>query len=124
MSGCLWFRYSTEPTTGPKFWLDLLDLPDLDRARWRDPGDSVRRRMRLTGRIADIHMTLVLRPPSLARPPCPSGGTAGGVVAEGDPELEPQRFRRMLGSGFGDRSGVPQGDSRLSEEGDAKRMKR
>lgn len=52
-----------------------MDIPDLDRARWRDPGDSVRLRMRLAGRIADLHMTLVeLRPPALARRPCPSEG--------------------------------------------------
>ena len=42
VSGGVGFRYITEPTNWPKFWLDLMDIPDLDRARWRDPGDSVR----------------------------------------------------------------------------------
>ena len=27
------FRYITEPTNWPKFWPDLMDIPDLDRAR-------------------------------------------------------------------------------------------
>lgn len=42
VSGGVGFRYITEPTNWPKFWLDLMDIPDLDRARWRHPGDSVR----------------------------------------------------------------------------------
>jgi Polyketide cyclase / dehydrase and lipid transport len=62
------FQYITEPTNWPKFWPDLVDIPDLDRARWRDPGDSVRLRMRLAGRIADLRMTLdELSPPALVR---------------------------------------------------------
>ena len=121
MSGGVGFRYITQPTNWPKFWLDLMDIPDLDRARWRHPGDSVRLRMRLAGRIADLHMTLVeLRPPA----PCPSGGTAGGVVAEGDPVLEPHGSDACWGQVLGTGPGFLRETRRLSEEGDAKRMNR
>ena len=83
VSGDVGFRYITEPTNWPKFWLDLMDIPDRDRAGWRDPGDSVRLRMRLAGPIADLHMNLVscaLRR-SLAR----------RVLQEGRPEASSPR---------------------------------
>ncbi len=52
------FDYITEPTNWPSFWPDLVDIPDLDRTRWKTPGDTARLRMRLAGRITDLHMTL------------------------------------------------------------------
>jgi len=86
------FQYITEPTNWPKFWPDLVDIPDLDRARWRDPGDSVRLRMRLAGRIADLRMTLdELSPPALVR---------YHTVQQGMPEAAHERYFEPAAGGF------------------------
>lgn len=62
------FDFITNPTNWPSFWPDLVDIPDLGRARWREPGDTVRLRMRLAGRVTDLHMTLdQLSRPALVR---------------------------------------------------------
>jgi uncharacterized protein YndB with AHSA1/START domain len=52
------FDYITDPTNWPQFWPDLVDIPDLGRAKWQEPGDTMRLRMRLAGRLTDVHMTL------------------------------------------------------------------
>jgi hypothetical protein len=52
------FDYITDPANWPRFWADLVDIPDLGRARWQEPGDSMRLRMRLAGRLTDLHMNL------------------------------------------------------------------
>ena len=52
------FDYITDPTNWPSFWPDLVDIPDLDGTSWKTPGDTARLRMRLAGRITDLHMTL------------------------------------------------------------------
>ena len=52
------FDYITDPANWPQFWADLVDIPDLGRARWQQPGDTMRLRMRLAGRLTDVHMTL------------------------------------------------------------------
>ena len=62
------FDYITEPTNWPQFWPDLVDIPDLGGARWKEPGDTMRLRMRLAGRLTDVHMTLDhLERPELVR---------------------------------------------------------
>ena len=52
------FDYITDPANWPQFWADLVDIPDLRRSRWQQPGDTMRLRMRLAGRLTDVHMTL------------------------------------------------------------------
>jgi hypothetical protein len=52
------FDYITDPTNWPQFWPDLVEIPDLGHARWQQPGDTMRLRMRLAGRLTDVHMTL------------------------------------------------------------------
>ena len=52
------FDYITDPANRPQFWADLVDIPDLGGARWQQPGDTMRLRMRLAGRLTDVHMTL------------------------------------------------------------------
>jgi hypothetical protein len=52
------FDYITDPANWPQFWPDLVDIPDLGRARWEQPGDTMRLRMRLAGRLTEVHMTL------------------------------------------------------------------
>ena len=62
------FDYITDPTNWPQFWPDLVDIPDLGRAKWQQPGDTMRLRMRLAGRLTDLHMTLdQLDRPALVR---------------------------------------------------------
>jgi hypothetical protein len=62
------FDYITKPVNWPDFWPNLVEIPDLDRMRWHEPGDTARLRMRLAGRITELHMTLdELRRPSLVR---------------------------------------------------------
>jgi hypothetical protein len=62
------FDYITDPANWPQFWPDLVDIPDLGRARWEQPGDTMRLRMRLAGRLTDLHMTLdQLDRPTLVR---------------------------------------------------------
>ena len=52
------FDYITDPTNWPGFWPDLVDIPDLDRTRWKSPGDTAQLRMRLAGKITELNMTL------------------------------------------------------------------
>jgi hypothetical protein len=52
------FDYITDPTNWPQFWPDLVDIPGLGRARWQKRGDTMRLRMRLAGRLTELHMTL------------------------------------------------------------------
>ena len=62
------FDYVTKPANWPEFWPDLVDIPDLDRTTWQKPGDTARLRMRLAGRMTELHMTLdELRRPALVR---------------------------------------------------------
>ena len=62
------FDYITDPVNWPQFWPDLVDIPDLGRARWQQPGDTMRLRMRLAGRLTELHMTLEqLERPALVR---------------------------------------------------------
>jgi uncharacterized protein YndB with AHSA1/START domain len=58
------FDYITNPANWPRFWPDLVDIPGLERARWEQPGDTMRLRMRLAGRLVELEMTLdeVIRP--------------------------------------------------------------
>ncbi len=58
------FDYITDPTNWPQFWADLVDIPRLDRATWQKPGDTMRLRMRLAGRVTELQMTLT----ELSRP--------------------------------------------------------
>jgi hypothetical protein len=52
------FDYITDPHNWPEYWPDLVAVHDLERARWREPGDTMRLRMRLAGRETDLTMTL------------------------------------------------------------------
>ena len=62
------FDYITDPTNWPQFWPDLVDIPDLGRAKWEQPGDTMRLRMRLAGRVTELQMTLdQLDRPALVR---------------------------------------------------------
>jgi hypothetical protein len=62
------FDYITKPTNWPEFWPDLVDIPDLERTRWEEPGDTARLQMRLAGRLTELHMTLdELSRPALVR---------------------------------------------------------
>lgn len=62
------FDYITDPGNWPQFWAGLVDIPDLGRARWQEPGDTMRLRMRIAGRVTDLHMTLdQLSRPALVR---------------------------------------------------------
>jgi hypothetical protein len=62
------FDYITDPVNWPRFWPDLVDIPDLGRATWEKPGDTMRLRMRLAGRLTDLSMTLdQLDRPALVR---------------------------------------------------------
>jgi hypothetical protein len=58
------FDYVTKPANWPEFWPDLVDIPDLEQTRWQEPGDTARLRMKLAGRLTELHMTLdeVIRP--------------------------------------------------------------
>lgn len=62
------FDYVTAPANWPEFWPDIVDVPDLEQTRWREPGDTARLRMRLAGRTTELHMTLdELQRPALVR---------------------------------------------------------
>ena len=60
------FAYITDPRNWPEYWPDLVAVVDPEQARWREPGDTMRLRMRLLGRQTDLVMTLQhLEPPAL-----------------------------------------------------------
>jgi hypothetical protein len=52
------FEYITDPRNWPGYWPDLVAVADPDQARWREPGDTIRLRMRLLGRPTELLMTL------------------------------------------------------------------
>jgi uncharacterized protein YndB with AHSA1/START domain len=52
------FDYITDPANWANFWPGLVGIPDLERSRWQEPGDTMRLRMRLAGRLTDLHMAL------------------------------------------------------------------
>jgi hypothetical protein len=62
------FDYITKPPNWPEFWPDLVEIPELERTRWQEPGDTARLQMRLAGRATELHMTLDERSrPALVR---------------------------------------------------------
>ena len=58
------FDYITKPANWLEFWSDIVDIPELEQTRWQEAGDTARLRMRLAGRVTELHMTLdeVARP--------------------------------------------------------------
>jgi polyketide cyclase/dehydrase/lipid transport protein len=86
------FDYITDPTNWPQFWPDLVDIPDLDRAKWQEPGDTMRLRMRLAGRLTDLHMTL----DQLDRPALVLYHTA----QQGLPDATHERYFEPAAGGF------------------------
>ena len=52
------FAYVTDTRNWPAYWPDLLGIADAEGARWQQPGDEMRLRMRLNGRPVDLHLTL------------------------------------------------------------------
>jgi hypothetical protein len=86
------FDYITKPANWPEFWPDLVDIPDLEQTRWQEPGDTARLRMRLAGRITELHMTLdEVRRPALVR----YHSTQQGV-----PDAEHERHFEPAAGGF------------------------
>ena len=86
------FDYITNPRNWPEFWPDLVDIPDLGRARWQKPGDTMRLRMRLAGRLTDVHMTLdQLERPALVR---------YHTTQQGMPNATHQRYFEPAAGGF------------------------
>jgi hypothetical protein len=86
------FDYITDPTNWPQFWPDLVDIPDLGRAKWQNPGDTMRLRMRLAGRLTDVHMTL----DQLDRPALVHYHTA----QQGMPDATHERYFEPAAGGF------------------------
>jgi hypothetical protein len=86
------FDYITKPANWPEFWPDLVEIPDLEQTRWQEPGDTARLRMRLAGRLTELHMTLEeLRRPALVR----YHSTQQGV-----PDAEHERHFEPAAGGF------------------------
>jgi hypothetical protein len=86
------FDYITKPTNWSEFWPDLVEIPDLEQTRWQEPGDTARLRMRLAGRLTELHMTLdELRRPALVR----YHSTQQGV-----PDAEHERHFEPAAGGF------------------------
>jgi hypothetical protein len=86
------FDYITKPVNWPEFWPDLVDIPDLERTRWRESGDTARLQMRLAGRLTELHMTLdELTRPALVR----YHSTQAGV-----PDAEHERHFEPAAGGF------------------------
>jgi Polyketide cyclase / dehydrase and lipid transport len=86
------FDYITDPTNWPQFWADLVEIPDLGRARWQEPGDTMWLRMRLAGRLTDLHMTLdELSRPTLVR---------YHTVQQGMPDTAHERYFEPADGGF------------------------
>jgi uncharacterized protein YndB with AHSA1/START domain len=60
------FAYITDPRNWPEYWPDLVAVVEPEQARWREPGDTMRLRMRLLGQQTNLVMTLQhVEPPSL-----------------------------------------------------------
>ena len=86
------FDYITKPANWPEFWPDLVEIPDLEQTRWQEPGDTARLRMRLAGRLTELHMTLdELKRPALVR----YHSTQQGV-----PDAEHERHFEPAAGGF------------------------
>jgi hypothetical protein len=86
------FDYITKPANWPEFWPDLVDIPDLDQTRWQEPGDTARLRMRLAGRLTELHMTLdEVRRPALVR---------YHSAQQGVPDAEHERHFEPAAGGF------------------------
>lgn len=86
------FDYITDPTNWPRFWADLVEIPDLDRASWQKPGDTMRLRMRLAGRLTELHLTLdQLSRPALVR---------YHTVQQGMPDAAHERYFEPVPEGF------------------------
>jgi uncharacterized protein YndB with AHSA1/START domain len=100
------FDYVTDPENWPDFWPDLVEIPDEEQARWQQHGDTMRLRMRLAGRLTELHMTL----DDLSRPALVRYHT----VQQGMPEASHERhfepaaegFRYRLVVSFAPRAGV------------------
>ena len=88
------FDYITDPANWPRFWAGLVDIPDLGRrrARWQEPGDTMRLRMRLAGRLTDLHMTL----DRLSRPALVLYHT----TQQGMPDATHERYFEPAAEGF------------------------
>ena len=86
------FDYITKPTNWPEFWPDLVEIPDLEQTRWREPGDTARLRMKLAGRLTELHMTLdELTRPALVR---------YHRTQQGVPDAAHERHFQPAGEGF------------------------
>ena len=86
------FDYITDPHNWPDYWPNLVSVADLDRARWQQPGDTMRVRMRLAGRKVDLRMTLDrFRAPSLV---------TYHTVQRGLPDAVHERHFEPAGDGF------------------------
>ena len=51
------FDYITDPHNWHEYWPDLVGVADVD-APWGEPGDRMRLRMRLNGRLVELNLTL------------------------------------------------------------------
>ena len=86
------FDYITDPANWPQFWPDLVDIPDLGQATWQKPGDTIRLRMRLAGRLTELHMTLdQLERPALVR---------YHTAQKGIPDAKHERYFEPAAAGF------------------------
>jgi Polyketide cyclase / dehydrase and lipid transport len=86
------FAYITDPRNRPDYWPDLVAVEDPGQSRWRDPGDTMRLRMRLLGRETTLLMTLDrLEPGSLV---------TYGSVQPGLPDARHERHFEPSAGGF------------------------
>jgi uncharacterized protein YndB with AHSA1/START domain len=86
------FDYITDPMNWPQYWADLVEIPDLGQGTWQKPGDTMRLRMRLAGRVTDLHMTL----DQLDRPALVRYHTA----QQGMPDATHERYFDAAAGGF------------------------
>jgi uncharacterized protein YndB with AHSA1/START domain len=92
------FDYITDPRNWNRYWPNVVAVPELEVAQWRQPGDTMRLRMRLAARIVDLHMTL----DRIDRPSRVEYHTA----QRGLPTAEHVRIFEPAGDGFVYRLGV------------------
>ena len=86
------FAYITDPRNWPEYWPDLVAVEDAGESRWREPGDTMRLRMRLLGRATTLRMTLErLEPASLV---------TYGSVQPGLPDARHERHFEPAAGGF------------------------
>jgi len=86
------FAYITDPRNWPAYWPGLVAVEDAGESRWREPGDTMRLRMRLLGRVTTLHMTLErLEPASLV---------TYGSVQRGLPDARHERHFEPAADGF------------------------